>query len=101
PDFFRFVPWEGEGYKPVGYGPDSVSAIIGAIKQIEDIAGDNLQHRQKMIEEIDKKGIIATPANSFINELVVEAGRMSILNDGRPVKILYKPEPHIEFRSHQ
>ncbi|HOK80646.1 MAG TPA: Gfo/Idh/MocA family oxidoreductase [bacterium] len=98
PDFFRFVPWEGEGYKPVGYGPDSVSAIIGAIKQIEDIAGDDLKKRRKMIEEIDNKGIIATPANSFINELVVEAGRMSILNDGRPVKILYKPEPHVEFR---
>lgn len=98
PDFFRFVPWEGEGYKPVGYGPDSVSAIIGSIKHIEDNAGDNLQKRQGMIEEIDTKGIIATPANSFINELVVEAGRLSILNDGRPVKILYEPEPHVEFR---
>ena len=26
PDFFRLVPWEGSGFKPVGYGPDSVSA---------------------------------------------------------------------------
>jgi len=98
PDFFRFVPWEGEGYKPVGYGPDSVSAIIGSIKYIEDNAGDNIEKRRRMIEDIDKKGIIATPANSFINELVVETGRMSITSDGRPVKILYKPEPHVEFR---
>lgn len=98
PDFFRFVPWEGEGYKPVGYGPDSVSAIIGSIKRIEDEAGDDIEKRLKIIEEIDRKGIIATPANSFINELVVEAGRLSILNNGRPVKILYEPEPHVEFR---
>ncbi|HPP66801.1 MAG TPA: Gfo/Idh/MocA family oxidoreductase, partial [bacterium] len=98
PDFFRFVPWEGEGYKPVGYGVDSVSAIIGSIKYIEDTCGDNLQQRRNAIEEINKKGIIATPANSFINELVVEAGRLSILNDGRPVKIPYEPTPHIEFR---
>lgn len=98
PDFFRFVPWEGEGYKPVGYGPDSVSAIIGSIKRIEDEAGDDTEKRLKIIEEIDRKGIIATPANSFINELVVEAGRLSILNNGRPVKILYEPEPHVEFR---
>ena len=98
PDFFRFVPWEGEGYKPVGYGPDSVSAIIGSIKRIEDEAGDDIEKRLKIIEEIDRKGIIATPANSFINELVVEAGRLSILNNGRPVKILYEPEPHVKFR---
>ncbi|MCM8825726.1 MAG: Gfo/Idh/MocA family oxidoreductase [Candidatus Omnitrophica bacterium] len=98
PDFFRFVPWEGEGYKPVGYGPDSVSAIIGAIKNIEDNAGDDIEMRKKLIKDIDAKGIIATPANSFINELVVEAGRMSILNDGRPVRIFYEPQPHVAFR---
>jgi len=98
PDFFRLVPWEKDGYKPVGYGPDSVSAIIGTIKDIEDIAGDDTEKRRQMIKEVDRKGIIATPANSFINELVVEAGRMSILNDGKPVKIVYKPEPSVMFR---
>ena len=35
-----------------------------------------------MIAEIDRQGIIATPANSYINELVVEAARLSILRDG-------------------
>lgn len=98
PDFFRFVPWEGEGYKPVGYGPDSVSAIIGTIKNIEDGAGDDINKRRKMIKAVDEKGIIATPANSYINELVVEAGRLSILNNGRPVKIFYEPEPGVDFR---
>ncbi len=82
----------------MGYGPDSVSAIIGTIKHIEDTAGDNIEMRRKLIKEVDEKGIIATPANSFINELVVEAGRMSILNDGRPVKIVYEPEPAVMFR---
>jgi len=37
--------------------------------------------RPEMIKNVDKKGIIAISANSFINELVVEAARISILND--------------------
>lgn len=98
PDFFRLVPWEGAGYKPVGYGPDSVSAIIGTIKNIEDNGGDDIEKRRQIIKAVDEKGIIATPANSYINELVVEAGRKSILSDGRPVKIFYEPEPHVDFR---
>src|SRR5262249_4308264 len=36
PDFFRLSPWEGVGYKPVGYGFDSVSAILGMISRIEN-----------------------------------------------------------------
>jgi predicted dehydrogenase len=98
PDFFRLVPWEGNGYKPVGYGPDSVSSILGTIKRIEDEAGDSLASRQKLIREIDRKGLIATPANSYINELVVEAARMSILRDGAAVEIAYEPEPHVKLR---
>ena len=34
-------------------------------------------------------GIMATPANSAYNELVIEAGRLSILNSGREVVIHY------------
>jgi ABC-type proline/glycine betaine transport system ATPase subunit len=51
-----------------------------------------------MIKNIDKKGIIATPANSFINELVVEAARISILNDGDIVNIFYGKAPHVKLR---
>ena len=51
-----------------------------------------------MISEVDKKGIIATPANSFINELVVEAARISILNDGENVDIVYGDNPHVKLR---
>lgn len=97
PDFYRLIPWEGEGYKPVGYGYDSVAANITAIHNIENIENSqNILLRQEQIKLIDNRGIIATPANSYINELVVEATRASIENDGKSVKILYGENPHIE-----
>ncbi|HHX38506.1 MAG TPA: Gfo/Idh/MocA family oxidoreductase [Armatimonadetes bacterium] len=104
PDFFQFAAWEGAGYKPVGYGPDSVSATLNMIHNIEsEVAGmdpeASLQRRRAIIREVDEKGLIATPANSYINELVVEAARMSILRDGEPVRIVYEGQPHVEPRS--
>ena len=103
PDFFKLVPWEGKGYKPVGYGPDSVSASISMAYNIENEVKDmnetdSLKRRRKIIREVDEKGIIATPANSFINELVVEAARISIINDGDIVNIEYGKTPHVELR---
>lgn len=103
PDFYRLVPWEGEGYEPVGYGFDSVAATINSIHRIEDsvksLPGkEALDQRRKIIRETDEKGIIATPANSYVNELVVEAARLSITRDGEPVKIIYKEKPHVESR---
>ncbi len=97
PDFFRLVPWEGDGAKAVGYGFDSIAANIGAMHGIENLENaDDVKTRQKKIESIDKKGIIATPGNSYINELVVEATRKSIENEGKTVRILYKGTPRIE-----
>ncbi len=97
PDFYRLIPWEGDGYKPVGYGYDSVSANISSMAKIENLEGaESLAVRQKEIESINEKGIIATPANSSINELVVEATRKSIKSDGLPVKIIYGENPHIQ-----
>ncbi|MCX5642505.1 MAG: Gfo/Idh/MocA family oxidoreductase [Candidatus Omnitrophica bacterium] len=92
PDFFRLVPWEGAGYKPIGYGVDSVSATINTIYRIESEVASmfpekSLKRRREIISEIDSKGIIATPANSYINELVIEAARKSILNNGKMVEI--------------
>jgi len=103
PDFCRLVPWEGPGYRPVGYGFDSVAAIVNTIHRIEnEVASfskdESLKKRRQTIKDVDKKGIIATPANSYVNELVIEAARMSILNDGDAVKIIYKDKPHIEPR---
>jgi hypothetical protein len=103
PDFYKLVPWEGKGYKPVGYGFDSVSASITMAYNIENEVhkmsdSDSLIKRQEMIREVDKKGIIATPANSFINELVVEAARISILNEAEIVNIEYGQNPKIKVR---
>jgi predicted dehydrogenase len=103
PDFYRIVPWEGPGYKPVGYGFDSIAANIETMRRIEaDSAGltgqTALRKRREMIRAVDEAGILATPANSSINELVVEAARRSILADGEWVDIVYGDEPHVKMR---
>lgn len=102
PDFFQLAPWEGQGYKPLGYGYDSVAAIISAISRIENetatlAAEPGLIRRRELIEEVDRKGLIATPANSAINELVVEAARISIRRDGDRVRIRYGAKPKVEL----
>jgi D-galacturonate reductase len=103
PDFYRLVPWEGEGLMPTGYGYRSVAASISMINRIEnDIAGmadtEALERRRAIIREVDEKGLIATPANSSTNELVTEAARLSILNDGRMADIVYGDKPHVALR---
>ncbi len=100
PDFFQYVPWEGPGYQPIGYGPDSVSAILTAMSRIEGRVAaaegdDEMRLRQRLCQEIDQRGLIATPANSWMNELVHEAARASILSGGDTVFIEYEPRPHI------
>ena len=102
PDFYRLVPWEGKGYKPVGYGFDSVAATINTIHMMENEVsaladGIAVEKRREIIKEIDAKGIIATPANSYVNELVMEAARMSILADGDAARIVYGDNPHVEM----
>jgi hypothetical protein len=47
----------------------------------------SLAERRRLAAEVDERGIIATPANSSINEFVVEAARKSILADGAAVRI--------------
>lgn len=103
PDFYRVIPWEGPGYQPVGYGFESVAATIKMAQRIEnEVQGlseaASLAKRKEMIQEVDNKGIIATPANSYVNELVMEAARLSILNDGDVAKIIYGDNPHVELR---
>jgi len=48
---------------------------------------DNLREQQRMLNDFDAAGIMATPSNSSYNELVIEAARESILNEGKTVKI--------------
>jgi len=103
PDYFRLVPWEGNGLKPVGYGYDSVEALVQAAIRVnaasEGATGEEaLQRRQQALEEIDRRAILATPANSSINELVTEAARLSISRSGRHVSIDYAPQPAVRVR---
>lgn len=101
PDFYRLVPWEGAGYKPIGYGYESVAGITQAIHRVETAgaglpADAALAERRKLIHQIDAQGLVATPANSYINELVVEAARASILAGAAPVRINYGNNPHVD-----
>ena len=103
PDYFRLVVWEGEGLKPVGYGYDSIEAIVQSAKRVHAAAvgftGDEaLARRQQILQEIDDRGILATPANSFINELVTEAARLSIAAEGRAAVIDYSDTPGVRLR---
>jgi predicted dehydrogenase len=103
PDFFRLVQWEGEGLRPVGYGYESIEAIVATVlrieRQAEGLAAEAaLEARRRAAAEVDAMGLIATPANSAINELVVEAARASILAEGIPISIVYGDEPRVERR---
>ncbi len=97
PDYFKLVERGGEGLTPVGYGYRSIEGLVLGIHRVDDEA---LEQRQKTIKMIDEEGILATPANSSFNELVVEAGRMSIMNDGREVEIDYGNKPKVHFKKY-
>jgi len=103
PDYFRLVPWQGPGLKPVGYGYDSVEAIVQAAHEVNAAGAGRegaavLAEQQQCLETIDARGILATPANSAINELVVEAARMSIAAAGRAAVIEYEPTARVRWR---
>jgi predicted dehydrogenase len=103
PDYFKLVYRGGDSLVPVGYGYRSIEGIVQAIHRVADSGaglseGESLQKRQAVIRSIDAEGVIATPANSAYNELVVEAGRMSILSGGRDVVIEYGDSPYVRFK---
>jgi D-galacturonate reductase len=113
PDYFRLVPWEGDGLKPVGYGFESIEALVQAARRVNAAAANGgadpgresptadspsetvLAARRRVLAEIDDRGVLATPGNSWINELVTEAARLSLARDGRPVRIEYEPTPRL------
>jgi predicted dehydrogenase len=104
PDYFRLVPWEGDGLKPIGYGYDSIEAIAMAAARANSAAAglsadEALAARQKMLQDIDQRGLLATPANSWINELVTEAARLSIAQNGQHALIDYSGTPSVRLRS--
>lgn len=92
PDFMQYVPWEGEGFRPEGYGYKSVSSIVETAQFIEGAChglpdSEACKARQAWIKQIDAMGILATPHNSVENELIIEAARKSICDGGRTVRI--------------
>jgi D-galacturonate reductase len=101
PDYFRLVPWEGDGLKPVGYGFESIEALVLAARRVNQAAdglkgGPALAARRDALAQIDDRAILATPGNSWVNELVTEAARLSITRDGQPVHIEYGPTPRLQ-----
>lgn len=103
PDYFQYVDLGGGGLVPVGYGYRSVEYILRSAIRLEEAAAglpeaEALKKRQELLKEIDAAGVMATPANSRYNELVLEAGRLSILNGGREVVIDYGNPPSVRLR---
>lgn len=60
--------------------------------------GDDLAARQEVIRRIDDAGIVPTPANSSYNELVIEAGRLSLANGGHEAVIEYGDNPQVHLK---
>lgn len=103
PDYFQYVDLGGRGLVPVGYGYRSIDWIIRSCMRVEAEARDlpeseALARRQQVLKVLDRNGVMATPANSRFNELVIEAGRLSILNGGREAAIEYEPKARVYFR---
>ncbi len=98
PDYFKYIDLGGGGLTPVGYGYRSIEFIVNnACKCI----GLDLAERQKLIKQFDDDGVMATPKNSAYNELVMEAGRLSILNEGREVEITYGEKAGVAFKNYK
>lgn len=96
PDYFQMIERsDGPGLRPVGYGYRAIEQLVDTATRVASVA--DLAARQDLLLEIDAAGWHATPANSFYNELVVEAGRLSILNGGRRVDITYGEKPGVAF----
>jgi hypothetical protein len=105
PDYFKYINLGGSGLTPVGYGFRSIEYIVKkACECIQATEGleekQALAKRQKLIKQYDAEGVMATPSNSSYNELVIEAGRLSILNNGREVEINYGENASVAFRKY-
>lgn len=105
-EYFQYLDVGADTLLPTGYGYRSVARLVEACKQVEAVVGEaprgaSLARRQEMLADIDGKGILATPANSAFNELVVEAGRLSLLSGGREVEIRYGAEVSVSPRKYE
>jgi D-galacturonate reductase len=87
-DYFQMLDLAQARLVPVGYGYRSIEFIVR-----QCIACEQSKDKGAFLSRLDEDGIVATPRNSRFNEQVVEAGRESILNGGREVKIQFAGEP--------
>lgn len=85
PDYFQYVDLGGIGLTPIGYGYRSVEHLVQNCIRVASEPG--LAGRRRLLDEIDATGIMATPKNSYYNELLIEAARQSILNGGETVRL--------------
>jgi predicted dehydrogenase len=76
PDFFRLVPWEGDGNRPTGYGFDSIAAIVQTIVGIE--------------RKVD--GLPAGPALEARRRLAASAGSLQARPDEERQRHQFCPE---------
>lgn len=81
PDYFQYVDLGGPGLTPVGYGYRSVEFLVERVIELES-APRTMENRLALLDDWDRKAVMATPANSRFNERVVEAARESIQNGG-------------------
>jgi predicted dehydrogenase len=98
PDYFKLIDVGGESLVPTGYGHRSVEYVVDACVDAGRVS--DLAERQKLLARFDDEGIMATPLNSSYNELVIEAGRKSILAGGREVEITYGDKLGVAFKSY-
>ena len=93
PDYMQYVPNHLDaGEHVVGYGYRSIAALVEAAQSVE--------LNPASLATIEERGIVATPANSSYNELVTEAARLSLENDGREVLIQYGVLPFVHLKSY-
>jgi len=86
PDYFQYVEHPGPGLKPVGYGYRSIELVVQETMRVEQ---SEPGLRTTVLDQIDAAGLLATPRNSRFNEFTVEAGRLSLANQGREAEIDY------------
>lgn len=96
PDYFQYVDLGGPGLVPVGYGYRSIDHIVRLAARLEDEA-KTADERARFLDAVDAAGVVATPANSRYNELVMEAGRLSITHGGRLARIEYGEDPKVSL----
>lgn len=93
PDYIQYVPNAvGPGERVVGYGYRSIEALVEGAQAVEQDPAN--------LAFIEERGILATPGNSSYNELVTEAARLSLENDGREVLIQYGNLPFVHLKSY-